>query len=269
MSSTDSSRGMRARWRRLRSAGPARFWLAMALLLGCTALPLASLAASNAEDLAIARDLATLLRSARTVISVKQALINDPAIGDKGITGVSVMREAARNFRKATGRTPDAAGPDARRGRLMRALIESITEVVDEASPSINKPGIGFKGFVPAVFARLVNERFASKVGDEASIKVTAPPRLVRNRMARPDSWERSIFADHLLSPVWPRGKEFATVTRKKGRDAYRVLMPEYYGKGCLACHGTPKGQIDVTGYPKEGGKLGDLAGAISIALFR
>ena len=54
-----------------------------------------------------------------------------------------------------------------------------------------------------------------------------------------------------------------------KGRDAFRVLVPEYYGAGCLRCHGEPKGEIDVTGYPKEGGKLGDLAGAISITLYR
>ena len=38
---------------------------------------------------------------------------------------------------------------------------------------------------------------------------------------------------------------------------------------GCLTCHGEPKGEIDVTGYPKEGGKLGDLGGVISITLFR
>ncbi len=30
-----------------------------------------------------------------------------------------------------------------------------------------------------------------------------------------------------------------------------------------------PKGEIDVTGYPKEGGKAGDLGGAISIVLFK
>ena len=44
--------------------------------------------------------------------------------------------------------------------------------------------------------------------------------------------------------------------------------MPEYYSKGCLACHGEPKGELDVTGYPKEGGKLGDLGGVISVTLF-
>jgi hypothetical protein len=34
-----------------------------------------------------------------------------------------------------------------------------------------------------------------------------------------------------------------------------------------LACHGTPKGSTDITGYPREGFAEGDLGGVISIAL--
>ena len=47
------------------------------------------------------------------------------------------------------------------------------------------------------------------------------------------------------------------------------MLVPEYYTAGCLSCHGEPQGEIDVTGSPQEGGKLGDLGGVISITLFR
>jgi general secretion pathway protein A len=44
-----------------------------------------------------------------------------------------------------------------------------------------------------------------------------------------------------------------------------RVVMPIYYAKDCLACHGEPKGDLDISGYPKEGHKEGDLAGAITV----
>jgi hypothetical protein len=71
------------------------------------------------------------------------------------------------------------------------------------------------------------------------------------------------------MDPQWPEGQVFTTEAASQGRDAFRVLVPEYYSAGCLACHGEPKGEIDVTGYPKEGGKLGDLGGVISITLFR
>ena len=47
------------------------------------------------------------------------------------------------------------------------ALVEAEREVVDEAQPVINRPGIGFKGFIPAVFARRVREHFYKKTGVE------------------------------------------------------------------------------------------------------
>ena len=92
---------------------------------------------------------------------------------------------------------------------------------------------------------------------------------LIRNRKARPDAWEAEHIEKQLLAPDWPEGQVFATEAQSRGRDAYRMLVPEYYTAGCLTCHGEPKGEIDVTGYPKEGGKLGDLGGVISITLFR
>jgi general secretion pathway protein A len=46
-----------------------------------------------------------------------------------------------------------------------------------------------------------------------------------------------------------------------------RVLLPLYYDKPCLHCHGEPKGERDISGYAKEGGKEGQMAGLISVSL--
>ena len=46
-----------------------------------------------------------------------------------------------------------------------------------------------------------------------------------------------------------------------------RVVLPLFYGKGCLGCHGEPKNEKDISGYLKDGGKEGDLGGAISVKL--
>ena len=72
-----------------------RLALAVALLL-----PLCGMAssASAESDLETAEKLATLLRSARTVISANQDLINDATIVDKGLTGDVVVRKAAKLF---------------------------------------------------------------------------------------------------------------------------------------------------------------------------
>lgn len=226
-------------------------------------------AADQSTDLEIALNLANMLRSARTVIATNQHVINDPSLGDKGLTGSNVLAKAVEIYKDTTGTDPRSTDPDSQEGRLLRAQMAAIIEVMNENQDTINRKGIDFKGFVPAVFARLVNEKFKAKVGDEAEVKVTAPPSLVRNRKARPDAWETEFIKSKLMSPGWPTGQLVSAEASNEGRKAFRVLVPEYYGNGCLACHGEPKGEIDITGYPKEGGKLGDLGAAISITLFR
>jgi hypothetical protein len=246
--------------------------IALGLVTAATGLHLlggSAPAMATSEEEEIALNLANLLRAGRAVISAEQDLINDPTVGDKGLTGDAVLAETVARFTESTGMDPTAVDPDTPLGPLFQAQMAAIKEVMDEAQESINQPGVGFKGFVPAIFARMVNERFKDKVGDRAVIKVTAPAVLVRNRMALPDDWEAQHIEERLLSPDWPEGQVFSTAAPSGGRDAFRMLVPEYYTAGCLTCHGEPKGEIDVTGYPKEGGKLDDLGGVISITLFR
>jgi hypothetical protein len=221
------------------------------------------------EDLDTALMLANLLRAARSVISSNQTLINDPNVADKGLSGDVVVAKTAAQFTKQTGTDPGTIDPQSRLGRLIGAELDAIRQVMDENQDTINEPGVGFKGFVPAVFARRVTEAFQSRAGEEVDIKVTAPPELVRNRKARPDALETQVIREKFMTPAWPQDQVFSTHAERDGRSAYRVMVPEYYTAGCLSCHGEPKGEIDITGYPKEGGKLGDLGGVISITLYR
>ncbi|WP_425450227.1 Tll0287-like domain-containing protein [Virgifigura deserti] len=236
--------------------------LLLALLLG--AMPTAR--ADTREEIALS--LAEMLRSARTVISANQALINDPAVGDKGLSGDVVLQKTRAKYSQATSQDPGEIDPNSLHGKLLRALMASITEVMDENQPLLNEQGVAFKAFLPATFARLVTERFRSKAGADAVIKVTGPDELVRNRSARPDRWEQEQIESVLLRHDYPKGQHFAMVAEDRGRRALRVLIPEYYTESCLACHGGPKGEPDITGYPKEGGRVGDLGSVISITIF-
>ncbi len=224
--------------------------------------------AAESEDVEIALSLSNMLRAGRGVIASKQSLINDPNVGDKGLSGEVVLAESIEGYRKLTQSDPRSFDADTRKGRLLSAQMKAIREVMDSSQGDINASGIGFKGFVPAVFARLVNERFAELNGYEAEMKVTAPPILIRNRKSRPDEWEEEVIRTKLSAKDWPEGQLFYAKSKKGGRDAFRVAVPEYYSEGCLSCHGEPKGEIDITGYPKEGGKEGDLGGVISITLY-
>ena len=212
--------------------------------------------------------LADILRAARREIASLQPTINDESIGDKGLSGDVVQKNIIARLEDL--REPDVLSrpADEREAKLIQAQLDSMREILDENQSLINNKGIGFKGFVPAVFAQLTNERFGEKVGDIAEIKVTAPLEYVRNRKARPDKWERGVIEDRFKSDEWVRGELFSEDADGKRGSAFRVMVPEYYSEVCLACHGGPKGEVDVTGYPKEGGHEGDLGRAISITLY-
>jgi len=241
----------------------------LAALLSGAIFSISPASAVTDDDATIAKSLADMLRAARQVISNNQGRINDPNLGDKGLNGRVVLEQAVEVYKKNTGTDPAGVDPASRHGRLLRAQMEAVVEATDANQATINAKGVGFKGFIPAVFARLVNEAFENRAKNDAQVKVTAPEQLVRNRKARPDAWETDVIRSKLLQPDWPRGQAYSAETRINDRQAFRMMMPEYYAASCLSCHGSPKGETDITGYPKEGGKEGDLGAVISVTLFK
>jgi hypothetical protein len=205
------------------------------------------------ENHAIAESLATMLRAGLIVISRNQDKINDPFVGAKGLDGKSVLAQTVKLYRDVTGRDPYEMPVTSRHSKLLRAQIDAIVAVVDANQDKINARGTGFKGFIPALFARLVNEDFGRRAEGTAVMKITAPPDLIRNPRARPDVWEASIIASKFLADDWPPGQSFDATVRENDREVFRMMMPQYYAQSCLSCHGGPKGQVDITGYLREG----------------
>ena len=244
----------------LRSLMAAAFVICGSCLVG-----LESLAAGDQEQLS--SEITTLFRAARGVISANQAHINDPAVGDKGLTGERVVELTKENYETATGRPFEMSPPDTLQGRAQQALLTAISAVMSEAQQIINEQGKGFKGFLPAIFARGMASDFSESMDGAMSIKLTAPMDYVRNRRNRPDDWESKVIEDHFRSAGYERDKPFAERADYKGTQAYRFILPEYYGASCLSCHGDPKGERDITGGMKEGGQLGEVGGAISLVI--
>ena len=56
-------------------------------------------------------------------------------------------------------------------------------------------------------------------------------------------------------------------VNVEKGKKHMRFMQPIYIKKACLKCHGVPKGEMDISGRVKEGYKLGEIRGAISVKM--
>lgn len=228
------------------------------LTAACIGVPVPASANTEVET---AELLIKLLQVGRGVLSENQATINDASKGDKGFTGDYVANQVIDRFRKATkiDLSRPATVPQA---PLFLAMVESEKEVIDEAQPVINKQGVGFKGIIPAVFARKSGERFYRKTG----IRVKLTSIDYRFPGNRPDDFESEvlrIFAD----TRHPKGQPYSKATMMDGRPVLRMMDPEYAATTCLSCHGNPKGERDVTGAKKEGWHEGDLAGAISIVI--
>ncbi len=57
-----------------------------------------------------------------------------------------------------------------------------------------------------------------------------------------------------MSEPSFPRvGEQVVSAMAEDGKTV-RVLLPLFYGKNCLNCHGAPKGEPDVTGDPVRRG---------------
>ncbi|MFZ5813898.1 MAG: ATP-binding protein [Bacillota bacterium] len=87
----------------------------------------------------------------------------------------------------------------------------------------------------------------------------------VRNEKNTPDEFERAALELFAADPT--RTEIFQRVTLDDGAPAFRYMMALRADESCLICHGQPAGELDKTGYPKEGLVEGDLAGAISVIL--
>jgi hypothetical protein len=163
----------------------------------------------------VAEHLIELVKIGRGVLSEQMKNINDPTKADKGFTGDYMAGQVVERFKKETKldlRIPNVV-PQA---NLYLALVQAEKEVVDEAQPVINKPGISFKGFIPAVFTRRVGEQFYKKSG--VRVKLTGID--YRNPNNKPDDFETEVLR---MSQGTVLCAEY---------DGGRTICPSYDGPG-------------------------------------
>jgi len=210
-----------------------------------------------------ARLLAVLLDSGRNVINEHLILLDEQEEIEKSFTPDVFERQLMDVFHSRSGtdlRNLGAARIPARAKKLLTELVLISKQVVVEAQPQIHRRGSGSKEFIPAVFGARVATRFTERT--HVRLKQTAL--TPRNPLNAPDTTERTaleLFAD--LS--YPLEKVISEVTAKSG--SLRLMFPLYTTRRCLDCHGEPKGELDRSGYPREGLKLGQNAGAISVVI--
>lgn len=230
-------------------------------------MPTASWAGPIEDAIETGRLLAILLDTGRGVIAKNQGLINDASKGDKGFTSQVFQQQIVQEFQQRTGialSNLEGAQIPAMSKPLLSRLMEEAKKTIDTYQSVINVPGFAYKGLIPATFGTETATRFQSWSG--IYLKQTAPSHLVRNPRNKPDDYEAEVLSRFSTSDSQQTpDKVFAELT-DEGKYV-RALLPLFYGHACLACHGEPKGQRDISGFPREGGKEGELGGAISVKI--
>lgn len=127
----------------------------------------------------------------------------------------------------------------------------------------INKDSKGnfeFKGLNPARGAYLISEEF----NQASPTKVRQTSLRYRNPDNAPDDWEKSQLEKFAQSQALI---EAYGESESNGNKYFRYAVPLKTAQGCLGCHGEPAGEKDIAGYAREGYKLDELRGAISIII--
>ncbi len=207
------------------------------------------------KALEIASYTATMIIAGRGVVAKHQDLINDPSKGEKGFTPEYVEKQMIESFKKMTGKDIKDLDPEVQ--KVLRKVLDAAKMSVQMNQARINQKGKGFKMYIPAVFGRETGQIL--KAHTDIAIKQTTFK--YRNAYNQPDDFEKKVLK-MFENPDYPMGQGYGEI--ENGR--YRYLKPIYIRQACLKCHGEPKGTTDISGHKKEGYRLGQLRGAISVS---
>ena len=255
-------RGGMTRWESAKTLWFAH-WMPQIIVVLCVAFPgsfAPSVVAAAEDDVReSARLLAILLDSGRVAIGRNQELINDPDKGDKGFTPEVFAEQTITLFKQRTGhdlRNLATADVPVMAKPLLERLLEDSKKTVATYQTVINVKGIRYKGLIPATFGTETGARF--RLWSGLYLKQTAPDHLLRNAKNKADDFELAAM-NKMGDPAFPRdGDRILSEVADEGK-ALRVFLPLFYNKACLSCHGDPKGERDLTGYPREGAQEGSL----------
>jgi len=154
-------------------------------------------------------------------------------------------------------------------------LIQAMIEVMNDNQALLYDDEIGFKGIIPATFASQLSAKLATK-GVGLKIKFTRTEGSIRNKLNKPDKWEKAVMLKIIEKPkiYYDEGAQL------NGKPAIRQFTPLPMAQYCLACHGSAKHNplnknrkksdwtnIDITGFEMENWTMDTFGGGVSISI--
>lgn len=146
--------------------------------------------------------------------------------------------------------------------QVLATEMDAIWDFMEINQSQFTKKEDGTYSLYCVVAAKVVAKLFTSK---SDGVVVHYTNLHTRKDDDTPDGFEvralEALHADPELSAY------YELTTQADGSPAFRYVEPLYITESCLECHGDPAGELDAMGYPKEGLKEGDIAGAASIIM--
>ncbi|MFT4924103.1 MAG: hypothetical protein ACI8WB_000181 [Phenylobacterium sp.] len=227
-------------------------------------------AADDAKMKGIIGDISKMYLASMVYIFKNQKLINQEGGDKKDLFGQNFI-----NNIKTTYKGRYKADFPAEDHNAKKMLVQAMIEVMEDNRALLSDTEIGFKGFIPAIYAFQLAEKLSVK-GVGLKIKFTRTKEGLRNRLNSPDEWEMATMEKVKKEPK-PYYDSNAVLN---GKPAYRQFTPLPMKPFCLNCHGIPeqnplnKGKdksawtsTDVTGFTMENWKITDFGGGVSISI--
>lgn len=149
------------------------------------------------------------------------------------------------------------------KSRVLVSEMDAVWEFVSINQDTINYTSDGvydYKGLHCAIAGKSVAALFSR--GSSYSMRFTnLNPRNAHND---PDDYEADALRTFMDNPHITERYGFSQMD---DRSVFRYVSVMQVSSDCVDCHGTPAGEMDVTGYPKEGWETGDIAGAVSVVV--
>ncbi len=147
--------------------------------------------------------------------------------------------------------------------RIIAYQMKAMKNYLQRKQDQINTDSMGeyeFKGVHPDAAVREISQILQSTPYFTIRQVSLAP----RNEKNLPDKFETAKLKEFDENPGL---LELYGEGSVEGHKVFRYIIPLRIDATCLPCHGARKGEIDITGRKKEGYRIGDLIGGISVII--
>ncbi len=156
-------------------------------------------------------------------------------------------------------------------------MYQVMIEVMEDNKTLIQDNDLTFKGFIPAVYAFQISQKFIQK-GVGIKLKFTNQANRVRNLFNLPEAWEANSI--NRLKQT-NESELIISSNPSKNSQPDRYITKISMSPMCLTCHGAPQDnpvnngkpvnewtRLDKTGFEMENWKITDFGGAVSASFY-